>query len=127
MDGEDAAIVACGSMLACALEASGLLAKDGISCAVLNFSQVKPFDNFNLVAYAKKTRAIVTAEEHTLKGGIHSIVSSELSEICPTYVLGVGIEDIFGASGSPEALFSQYGLTAQAIADKVKLALRKLL
>jgi transketolase len=126
-DGDDAAIVACGTMVAKSLEAAGILARDGISCAVLNFSQIKPFDSFNLIAYAKKAKAIVTAEEHSLKGGLHSIVAAELAELHPTYVLGVGVDDKFGSSGPPDELFESYAITSADIAEKVRLALRKLI
>jgi transketolase len=126
-DGQDCAIVACGAMVAEALRAARLLAEENVDCAVLNFSMIKPFDPFNLIAYAKKARAVVTCEEHTLKGGLHSIVSSVLAEYCPTYCLGVGVQDVFGQSGKPEELFSAYGLSPEAIKAKVREALRKAL
>ena len=126
-DGSDVVLAACGIMTAKAIEAAERLKEDNISAAVLNFSSLKPVDAFNLIAYAKKTYAVITCEEHSVYGGLHSIVSQILAQNAPTIVEAVAVDDSFGESGKPEELLVKYSLTADEIIKKVKAALRKAL
>ncbi len=122
-DGKDAAIVATGLMVHIALEARELLKNEGIDAAVINIHTIKPIDDALLAAYAAKTGAIVTAEEHTVIGGLGGAVCESVAASCPVPVLRVGIEDQFGRSGKVPPLLELYGLTAQNIAAKVKAAI----
>ena len=126
-DGTDVTLVACGIMVAKAIEAAEKLKQDNISAAVLNFSSFKPVDAFNLIAYAKKTLAVITCEEHSIYGGLNSVVSQILSQNAPTIIEAVAVEDSFGESGKPEELLVKYSLTTDDIIKKVKFALRKAL
>ncbi|MDD9149712.1 MULTISPECIES: transketolase family protein [unclassified Sporolactobacillus] len=122
-DGEDAAIMATGAMVPRALEASERLRRDGIHAAVLNFATIKPIDKELILHYAKKTGKIVTAEEHTMFGGLFSAVAEIVAEHDPAAVAKVAIADRFGQTGSPEELFQEYGLTVENIIRKVKAQL----
>lgn len=119
-DGEDVTIVAVGDMVARSLEAAKLLEKEGICAAVIDMASIKPMDEELLIAYAKKTGKVVTAEDHNIMGGLGGAVSEVLSRKCPTPMEMVGIQDIFGQSGSPADLAEYYGLTPKAIVDAVK-------
>jgi len=123
-DGDAVAIFACGLMVSKALEAAEKLAAEGISAAVINVSTIKPLDQDTVIAYAKKCGAVVTAEEHNIIGGLGSAVAEVLAENCPTKMARVGIEDIFGQSGTPAELLEFYGLTAENIAQKAKNLLK---
>ncbi|MBN1046782.1 transketolase family protein, partial [Clostridium botulinum] len=101
-NGNDVTIVATGIMVKLALEAKEELAKDGIDARVINIHTIKPIDSDLLIKAAKETGAIVTAEEHSIIGGLGSAVSEVLCEEMPVPVLKVGIEDTFGESGKPE-------------------------
>lgn len=122
-DGTDVAIIANGVEVSEALDAAEMLAGDGISAAVINMATVKPLDTELLLEYAKKTGVVVTAEEHSVIGGLGSAVSEFLSETCPTPVLKVGVKDTFGRSGPAKELLSLFELDAKAIYNKAKLAL----
>ncbi len=119
-DGSDVTIVASGLMVNDALKASEMLEKEGISAAVIDIHTIKPIDKDLLVEYAKKTGAIVTAEEHNIYGGLGSAVAEVISETVPVPVLRVGVNDKFGKSGTPAALFEEYRLTADEIYNKAK-------
>ena len=121
-NGNDVTIVATGIMVKLALEAKEELAKDGIDARVINIHTIKPIDSGLLIKAAKETGAIVTAEEHSIIGGLGSAVSEVLCEEMPVPVLKVGIEDTFGESGKPEQLLKAYGLTTEKIVEKVKKA-----
>jgi len=121
-EGTDVTIVATGMMVDLALQAKEELAKDGISARVINIHTIKPIDSELLVKAAKETGAIVTAEEHSIIGGLGSAVSEVICEECPVPVLKVGIKDTFGESGKPNELLELYGLTTQAIVEKAKKA-----
>ncbi len=123
-EGSDATIVATGLMVPYAIEAHELLAKDGIDAGVINIHTIKPIDGELLTAAAKKTGAIVTAEEHNVIGGLGSAVAEVLSETCPVPIKRVGTQDVFGRSGKPYELMELYGLTAENIAKNVKEAIR---
>ncbi|GAA0070531.1 transketolase family protein [Clostridium sardiniense] len=122
-EGNDLTIVATGIMVDAALEAAEMLAKDGISARVINIHTIKPIDRELLVKAAKETGALVTAEEHSVIGGLGSAVSEVLTEEYPVPVLKVGVQDKFGESGKPNELLEAYGLTAKNIAEKAKKAI----
>ncbi|HBJ2621850.1 transketolase family protein [Clostridium botulinum] len=121
-NGNDVTIVATGIMVKLALEAKEELAKEGIDARVINIHTIKPIDSELLIKAAKETGAVVTAEEHSIIGGLGSAVSEVLCEEMPVPVLKVGIEDTFGESGKPEQLLKAYGLTIEKIVEKAKKA-----
>ena len=122
-EGRDLTIVATGYMVHLALEASDMLKSEGIDAGVVNIHTVKPIDKALITEVAKKSGAIVTAEEHNIIGGLGSAVAEVVAESCPVPVLRVGVEDIYGRSGQVPELLELYGLTAKNIADKAKVAL----
>lgn len=122
-EGKDVTIVATGLMVHIALEAKELLKAEGIDAEVINIHTIKPIDKDLLTKSAKKTGAVVTAEEHNVVGGLGAAVCETLSETCPVPVLRVGVEDKFGKSGKVPVLLEEYGLTAQNIAAKAKAAI----
>ena len=119
-EGNDVAIIACGIMVAHALAAAEELAASGIDCRVLNMATIKPLDEHAIVAAARETGAIVTAEEHYILGGLGSMVSQLVSRELPVPVESVALMG-YAESGSPDALLSKYHLTPHDVA----LAARK--
>ena len=114
-EGDDVTLMGIGVMVHACLEAATSLAREGISARVLNLSCLKPLD-WELVAdSARRTGAVVTAEEHMATGGLGSAVSEVLSEHCPARLARIGVRDTFGTSGKPEHLLKHYGLTAADI------------
>lgn len=113
--GSDVSIFATGIMTAKALDAADTLAKQGIQAEVINVHTIKPLDEETVIASAKKTGKVVTAEEHSIIGGLGSAVAEVLARQCPTKQAFVGVQDSFGESGSPDDLLEKYGLTAEAI------------
>ncbi|MPM23782.1 1-deoxy-D-xylulose-5-phosphate synthase [bioreactor metagenome] len=124
-EGNDATIIACGIMVNEAVEACEALKSEGINVRVVNMSTIKPIDRELIVAAAKETGAIITAEEHSIIGGLGSAVSEVVSEECPVIVKKVGVKDVFGESGTPAELLKKHGLTAQDIVVAVKEAISK--
>ena len=122
-EGSDVTIVATGLMVHIALEAKELLAAEGISAEVINIHTIKPLDVEMITESAKKTGAVVTAEEHNIIGGLGGAVCEALAGTCPVPVVRVGVEDKFGKSGKVPALLEEYGLTAANIAAKAKVAI----
>ncbi|MDU6522314.1 transketolase family protein, partial [Clostridium sp.] len=98
-EGNDVAIIATGIMVEAALEAKEELAKEGINARVINIHTIKPIDEELIIKAAKETGVIVTAEEHSIIGGLGSAVAEVVSEKCPVPVLRVGVKDTFGESG----------------------------
>ncbi len=125
VDGNDVTIMAIGLMLDKAIDAAKELQNDGISARVVNMSSVKPIDRELIVRCARETGAIVTAEEHSIIGGLGSAVASVLVQESPAIQEMVAIPDVFGESGESEELMEKYGLTADAIVEKVKKALMR--
>lgn len=119
-DGKDVTIIATGFMVHLALEAAETLAAEGIDARVINIHTIKPLDKEIILKAAKETGAIVTAEEHSIIGGLGSAVAETVCEGCPVPMLRVGVEDRFGKSGKVPPLLEEYGLTAANIADKVR-------
>ncbi|MCE5220955.1 MAG: transketolase family protein [Clostridium sp.] len=121
--GDDITIVATGMMVELALEAKDELAKDGINARIINIHTIKPIDKELLIKAAKETGAIVTAEEHSVIGGLGSAIAEVVTEECPVPILKVGIKDTFGESGKPNELLKVYGLTTQVIVEYSKRAI----
>lgn len=119
-EGTDVTIIASGITVSSALDAAEMLAADGISAEVINIHTIKPLDEELVLASAKKTGKVVTAEEHTVIGGLGSAVCDCLSEKYPTPVLRIGMQDTFGESGPANALVEKYGLDGKGIYEKAK-------
>lgn len=122
-EGNDATIIACGIMVNEAILAHESLKSEGINVRVINMSTIKPIDREIIINAAKETKAIVTAEEHNIIGGLGSAVSEVVSEECPVVIKKVGVKDTFGESGTPVELLKKYGLTSKDIVNAVKEAI----
>ena len=119
-EGTDVAIIANGLMVYEALVAAEELAKDGINAMVINMATIKPLDDELVLEAAKKCGKIITAEEHSVIGGLGEAVSSLLCEKLPTPVKRIGVNDEFGHSGPAGALLKQFGLSAENIVKVAK-------
>lgn len=119
-EGTDVTLIGCGQMTALCLKAADMLEADGISAEVLNISTIKPLDSAAVVASVSKTGCCVTAEEHSIIGGLGSAVAEALADSCPAPLERVGTMDTFGESGKPAELMAKYGLTAEHIADSAR-------
>ena len=124
-DGKDAAIIANGLMVSHALQAAAMLEKEGLQIQVINMSTIKPIDRELIIKAAQETGAIVTAEEHSIIGGLGEAVASVVAEECPVPMKRVGIQDRFGQSGLAEELLIHYGLMPKDIAAAVKEVITK--
>ncbi len=122
--GSDVTIVACGVLVSEALAAAELLAKKNIDAAVINMASIKPIDEALLKRYAKKTGAIVTAEEHNVMGGLGSAVCEVLAATHPVPVLRAGMQDTFGQSGTADALLDHYDLRGKGLAKMAQKAIK---
>ena len=122
-EGSDVTIIACGLMVAEALEAAEALAVDGIDAEVINMHTIKPLDERLVVASAKKTGRVVTAEEHSIIGGLGEAVASVLAEQHPVPMRRVGVRDVYGESGPAVDLLHEYGLDADGIEAAVRSVL----
>jgi transketolase len=114
-EGKDLTIIACGLMVAAALEAAEELAKRGTQVRVLDMHTIKPLDDAAVLAAARETGRIVVAEEHLLHGGLGSAVAMSVARQHPVPMRFVGIHDTFAESGKPEELLAKYGLTSTDI------------
>jgi len=123
--GDDVTLVACGVEVTRALEAAALLANEGIAARVVNMPTIKPIDGALLARCASETSAIVTCEDHNIFGGLGSAVAESLASTRPTPIEFVGVKDVFGASGEPEELAEQFGLTAPHIVRAAKRAIAR--
>ena len=124
VDGNDVTIVATGLMVNEALIAANSLKEQGISARVINIATIKPLDKDIILKAAKETGAIVTAEEHTVIGGLGSAVAELLAEEYPVPVLKLGVNDVFGHSGPAVKLLDEFGLRAVNIKEKAIKALK---
>jgi transketolase len=124
-DGKDVTIVACGVEVARAVEAAEMLAADGVEARIVNMATIKPIDSELLSRCAKHTGCFVTAEDHNIHGGLGSAVAESLAGSHPCPIEYVGVKDVFGASGEPEELAEQFGLTAPFIAKAAKRAISR--
>ena len=123
-EGKDAAVIATGLMVNEALIAAETLASEGISVRVINIHTIKPLDEEIVLAAANDCGTIVTAEEHSIIGGLGSAVAECVCAGCPVPVRRVGVNDTFGHSGSAVELLKQFGLSAEHIAEVVREAVR---
>jgi transketolase len=124
-NGRDVAILATGIMVSLAIDAAEILSAEGITAAVLNVSTIKPLDTEAIIQLAVQTGCIVTAEEHSVIGGLGSAVAETISEHNPVPLVRVGIQDHFGESGTPAALMEKFELHAQAIAVAAREVIKK--
>ncbi|MBQ6384965.1 MAG: transketolase family protein [Lachnospiraceae bacterium] len=119
-EGKDVSIIANGICVSAALEAAELLKNDGIDAEVINICTIKPLDDDLVLASAKKTGKVVTAEEHNIIGGLGGAVAELLSEKLPTKMYRIGTRDTFGESGPAAELIKKYQLDAAGIYQQVK-------
>jgi transketolase len=124
-DGMDVTLVAVGNMVSRALQAASLLADDGISARVIDLYSVKPIDGPTLVAAARETGCFVTAEDHSIVGGVGGAVAEVLSTECPVPLERVGVADVFAESGTGDQLLHAYGLTPSRIAESARKAIQR--
>ena len=118
-EGRDVTIISNGSMLYRSLEAAEQLETEGISARVIDMACVKPIDRDIIITAARETGGIITAEDRTVIGGLGSAVCEVVSETCPAIVKRIGVQDVFGESGSQDELYDLYGL---GVADIVQAA-----
>jgi transketolase len=123
--GKDATIIAMGIMVAKALEAAEVLAKQGIDCRVINMHTLKPLDEETIIKAASETHAIVVAEEHLAHGGLGSRVAQVVAREKPVPMEFVNLKDKYALSGKPEELLQRYGLTAKDIEKAVKSVVKR--
>jgi transketolase len=123
-EGKDVTLVGSGLMVSRCLRAAEILAAEGIAADVINLSTIKPLDADLIVARACRTGAVVTAENHTVLGGLGGAVAEVLGDACPVPLRRVGVRDEFGTSGPLEELFPSYGLTADAVCTAARDAVQ---
>ena len=124
-EGKDVTIIATGVCVDSAVKAATLLAEDGIDAEIINICTIKPLDNELIAASAKKTGKIVTVEEHSIIGGLGSAVCEALADSVPTPVKRIGVQDVFGQSGTADQLMAFYGLDGQGVYKTTKEFLGK--
>lgn len=115
-EGNDAVIFATGALVSEALKASKILKEKGINLRVVNIHTIKPIDKEIIVKSAKECELIFTAEDHNIIGGLGSAVAEVLSENFPAKIIRIGLPDVFGESGTPEALYKKYGFDSESLA-----------
>lgn len=123
--GSDVTIIATGIMVDSSLKAAEILKEEGISVCVVDMHTIKPIDAEMIIKVAKETKAIVTAEEHSIIGGLGSAVAEILAVNAPTPMEMVGVKDVFGESGSPDELLEAYSMTAEDIVEAAKKVIAK--
>ena len=123
-DGDDVTVIATGLMVNEALMAYDMLKAEGISARIINMHTIKPIDKDIIIESAAKTGAIVTAEEHSIIGGLGGAVAEVICENYPVPVLRVGTEDTFGISGPAADVLKYFNLTAEQIVKKAKAAIK---
>lgn len=124
-DGNDAVIFATGALVGESLKAAEMLQKDGINLRVVNIHTIKPIDKDLIIKSAKECGLVFTAEDHNIIGGLGSAVAEVLSENYPARVIRIGLNDTFGESGTPEALYKKYGFDSESLAKKIKSFLKE--
>jgi transketolase len=124
-EGKDVTLIGCGSMVYESLEAAKILKEDNIDARVINMHTIKPIDKEMIMDSARKTGAFVTAEDHSIYGGLGSAVSEVLSRFSPAPLEMVAVNDSFGETGDPEGLLKKYHLKAADIAEAAKKALKR--
>jgi len=123
--GSNVTIIATGIMVAASLAAAEQLQNEGINARVVNIHTIKPIDKELILKCAEETGAIVTAEEHSIIGGLGSAVAEVLVENRPVPMIRVGMKDMFGESGNPKDLLEKYGLTSSSIISAVKNVIKR--
>lgn len=123
--GNHVSIFATGHLVWKAVEAAKFLESEGITVDLINLHTIKPLDVQAIVDSARKTGAVVTAEEHQINGGMGSLVAQALAMHCPTPIEFVGVNDSFGESGTPDQLMKKYGLESENIIAAVKKVLQR--
>ena len=123
--GKDITLIGTGQMVSACLDAANELESKGIDAEVINVSTIKPLDTECIIASVSKTGCAVTAEEHSIIGGLGSAVAETVADECPVPVVRVGTKDTFGESGKAEALMEKYGLTAKDIVKAAELSISK--
>jgi len=124
-DGTDVTIFATGHLVWHALEAAKQLETEGVSCEVVNIHTIKPLDTAAIIASVQRTRAVVSAEEHQMNGGLGSAIAEVLAKNLPTPQEFVGVNDSFGESGTPDELLAKYGLGIVDVVAAVKKVLTR--
>ena len=121
-EGNDVTIIATGHLVWKAIEAGQILAEQGIDAEIINIHTIKPLDTEAIVNSVRKTRCVVTAEEHQISGGLGESVAQCLAQENPAPMEFVGVKDVFGESGTPEELMEKYGLSTSHIVEAAKKA-----
>ena len=124
-DGTDATVIATGLLTGEAVTACEALRQEGISVRLINMHTIKPLDEEIVIRAAQETGLIITAEEHSVIGGLGSAVCEVLAERCPVPVIRIGVRDVFGQSGPAAELLVHYGLTSANIVETVKANLKR--
>ena len=124
-EGTDVSIFATGHLVWKAIEAGHMLAEKGISAEIINIHTIKPLDEAAVLASAKKTRCVVTAEEHQMNGGLGDSIAQLLARNYPTPLEMVAVNDSFGESGTPDELMKKYGLDAPHIVAAVERVMKR--
>lgn len=119
-EGTDLTFIGTGLMTAQALLAADILQKEGVSARVIHIATVKPLDEELILTAARETGAVITAEEHSIVGGLGGAVAELLSEKCPVLLKRVGIRDRFGLSGKGDELLKYFGLLPENLVDAAK-------
>jgi transketolase len=125
MDGDDATVIACGVMVARAIEAARQMAQEGIRLRVVEMHTIKPLDHDLIVRCAQDTGAIITAEEHSIIGGLGGAVAECLSQSAPVPLERVGVNDTFTESGPYSELLDKYGMSVGAVVAAVQRVLKR--
>lgn len=124
-EGDDAVIFATGALVSESIKASKILEQKGIKLRVINIHTIKPIDKEIIVKSAKECGLIFTAEDHNIIGGLGSAVAEVLAENYPARIIRIGLPDVFGESGTPEALYKKYGFDSESLADRIENHLKK--
>ncbi len=125
IEGTDVTIIACGHLVWKSIEAAQQLAEQGISAEVINMHTIKPLDEKAILDSVRKTKCVVTAEEHMLNGGLGDAVAQVLARHLPSPQEYVGVNDTFGESGTPDELMVKYGLDTPNIVEAAKKVLKR--
>lgn len=123
--GKDIVIFACGPLVYQSLLAAKAALKLGISVELVNVNTIKPLNKRFIVNHSKNKLAVITAEDHSILGGLGGTISEILSNLCPKPIYFIGVNDIFGQSGDPEALYEKYNLDYRSIINVIKRAYEK--
>ena len=124
-EGTDVSIFATGHLVWEAIQAGEMLAEKGISAEIINIHTIKPLDEEAILASARKTGCVVSAEEHQINGGLGDSIAQCLSRNLPTPLEYVGVNDSFGESGKPDELLKKYGLKDSNIVAAVERVLQR--